>query len=217
MPRVPAPDGRARDAERTRRRILEAALQEFSAKGISGARVDAIAERATVNKRMLYYYFGSKDGLFRAVLRQRLSDSAAHQASARPSPGPAVGGESLVALDAWMAASPEYVRLLMWEALERGDAPVEEEEARRTIYDGWISRVSADQRAGRLPAGIDPVELVLAELALALFPHAFPQLVRLATGRTSEDPPDEAARLRSLQWLGERLGDPEAGGAGLLD
>ena len=54
-----------RDPEATKARILAAAVREFSAKGISGARVDAIAARARVNKRMLYYYFESKEGLFR--------------------------------------------------------------------------------------------------------------------------------------------------------
>src|SRR5918911_2945455 len=64
-----------RDALATQRRILNAALKEFAAKGIAGARVDAIAARARTNKRMLYYYFGSKDGLFREILRQRLARS----------------------------------------------------------------------------------------------------------------------------------------------
>ena len=63
-----------RDPEATKERILAAALHEFSAKGISGARVDAIASRAKVNKRMLYYYFGSKDELFREILRRRLAE-----------------------------------------------------------------------------------------------------------------------------------------------
>ena len=58
-----------RDPDRTRSRILAAALAEFSSKGFAGARVDAIARRAKGNKRMLYHYFGDKEGLFRAVLR----------------------------------------------------------------------------------------------------------------------------------------------------
>ena len=66
-----------RDPEATKARILAAAVREFSAKGISGARVDAIAERAHVNKRMLYYYFESKEGLFREILRRRLAEGAA--------------------------------------------------------------------------------------------------------------------------------------------
>ena len=57
-----------RDPERMRRRILEAATAEFAREGLAGARVDRIAARAGANKRMLYYYFGSKEDLFLAVL-----------------------------------------------------------------------------------------------------------------------------------------------------
>jgi AcrR family transcriptional regulator len=59
-----------RDPEGTRRRILEAATEEFASGGLSGARVDQIARRALTNERMLYYYFGSKEQLFIAVLEQ---------------------------------------------------------------------------------------------------------------------------------------------------
>jgi AcrR family transcriptional regulator len=59
-----------RNPERTARQILEAATAEFSDKGLGGARVDAIAERAKTNKRMLYHYYGNKEGLFIAVMEQ---------------------------------------------------------------------------------------------------------------------------------------------------
>ena len=59
-----------RDPEGTRRRILDAATAEFARGGFAGARVDRIAKGAEANERMLYYYFGSKEGLFRAVLEQ---------------------------------------------------------------------------------------------------------------------------------------------------
>jgi AcrR family transcriptional regulator len=62
-----------RDPEGTRRRILLAATEAFSAGGLSGARVDRIARRAETNERMLYYYFGSKEQLFVAVLEHALS------------------------------------------------------------------------------------------------------------------------------------------------
>jgi AcrR family transcriptional regulator len=57
-----------RDAEGTRSKILDAATVEFSRLGLGGARVDAIAKRAKVNKRMIYHYFGSKDNLFLVVV-----------------------------------------------------------------------------------------------------------------------------------------------------
>ena len=57
-----------RDAERTQQAILAAAKVEFAEKGLAGARVDTIAEQSGANKRMLYYYFGSKEDLYIAVL-----------------------------------------------------------------------------------------------------------------------------------------------------
>src|ERR1700679_1832531 len=63
-----------RNPGRTRERILSAALKEFAAKGFAGARVDVIAKRAAINKRMLYHYFGDKEDLFKAVLRRKISE-----------------------------------------------------------------------------------------------------------------------------------------------
>lgn len=62
-----------RDPEGTRRRILLAAAEEFATGGLFGARVDQIARRAETNERMLYYYFGSKEQLFTAVLEYAFS------------------------------------------------------------------------------------------------------------------------------------------------
>ncbi|SIT46307.1 Transcriptional regulator [Paraburkholderia piptadeniae] len=62
------------DPEETKRNILEVATQEFSSMGLAGARVDAIAERTNTTKRMLYYYFGSKEGLYEAVLEKVYGD-----------------------------------------------------------------------------------------------------------------------------------------------
>jgi AcrR family transcriptional regulator len=59
-----------RDAERSQAAILAAAMQEFAQHGLGGARMDAIAEKAQLNKRLIYYYFQDKDQLFQAVLEQ---------------------------------------------------------------------------------------------------------------------------------------------------
>jgi AcrR family transcriptional regulator len=61
---------RKNDPERTREDILRIATEEFSAYGLSGGRVDAIAEKTKTSKRMIYYYFGSKEGLYLAVLEK---------------------------------------------------------------------------------------------------------------------------------------------------
>ena len=70
---------RAYDPEETKRNILEIATEEFAAMGLTGARVDAIAERTDTTKRMLYYYFGSKEGLYAAVLEKVYGDIRAFE------------------------------------------------------------------------------------------------------------------------------------------
>jgi len=61
-------------ADRTKADILAVATEEFATYGLSGARVDAIAERTRTSKRMIYYYFKGKEGLYRAVLEQAYSE-----------------------------------------------------------------------------------------------------------------------------------------------
>ena len=65
---------RTRDADRTREQILRAAMAEFAGHGFGGARMEAIAERSGVNKKLIYYYFEGKDELFLAVLEQTYAD-----------------------------------------------------------------------------------------------------------------------------------------------
>src|SRR5918997_4409006 len=63
-----APRGRKNDPERVKQDILKIATEEFARNGLTGARVDAIADRTRTTKAMIYYYFGSKEGLFAAVI-----------------------------------------------------------------------------------------------------------------------------------------------------
>ena len=66
--------GRKNNPEQTRKDILQAAIVEFVSQGLSGARVDAIAERTKTSKRMIYYYFGSKEQLYVEVLEKLYGD-----------------------------------------------------------------------------------------------------------------------------------------------
>ena len=188
-----------RDPEATKARILAASLREFSAKGISGARVDAIAARAKVNKRMLYYYFDSKEGLFREILRRRL-----HERSATLRTTGAADQDRLAERQARVIDETQYARLLMWEALETNpDRPVNEE-IRREFFQAWVEAVEEEQRAGTLPADLDAAQLVLSEICLTMGPMVLPQLTQLITGLSVRDPEFLARRqefLRALRWL----------------
>ncbi len=192
-----------RDPEGTKRRILDAALDEFAAKGLDGARVDAIAARAGVNKRMLYYYFGSKDHLYRAVLRNRLADRAPTEVQ-RDQTGP----DRLAELQDRLIRprEREYIRLLMWEAIERaGRGRIEDEALRRAGIERWIDAVKQAQAEGSMPADLDPEQVVLSELALTIFPLAFGQLTRIVTGRSPTDPRFVEERRAFLSQLARHI------------
>src|SRR5471030_869475 len=102
-----------RNPGRSRRRILSAALREFAAKGFAGARVDVIARRAAINKRMLYHYFGNKVKLFRAVLRHKIAERRAWAGN--------LPGDPAERLPFWFKTGcndADCIRLLEWEALQ---------------------------------------------------------------------------------------------------
>src|SRR5712675_1211784 len=105
--------GATRNPERTRERILAAALREFAAKGFAGARVDGIARRAAINKRMLYHYFGNKEKLFRAILRHKIAERRAWAAGLTSDPA-----ERLPFWFKTACADADWIRLQEWEALQ---------------------------------------------------------------------------------------------------
>jgi TetR/AcrR family transcriptional regulator len=172
-----------RDPERTRERIRAAALKEFSAKGFAGARVDAIAHRAAVNKRMLYHYFGNKERLFRAVLRHKIAE---RQAWAEAAPGEPT--ESLPLGFDLACRDMDWIHLLEWEALQGGNEPVMDELQRREAAARAVERIRRRQASGHLSGEFDPRHVLLAMIGLANYPVAFPQITRLVMGRQVSDP-----------------------------
>ena len=176
------PKAGGRNPQQTQLRILEAALLEFAAKGFAGARVDVIARRARINKRMLYHYFGSKEGLFREVLRRKISERAAWLASAPEDPA-----ERLPVWFQLACRDREWVQLLQWEALQWGEKKVIDDERRAESVGKAVERVRQQQAKGLLDAELDPAQLLLSMMALTAYPLAFPQLARLATGLSVSD------------------------------
>lgn len=87
MPPAAAPRTKVRDADVSRARVFAAAAEEFAARGFDGAKVDRIAERAGVNKAMLYYHFTDKAALYRAVVGEMFASSAAAMTSLRAAGG----------------------------------------------------------------------------------------------------------------------------------
>ncbi|MFC9285108.1 TetR family transcriptional regulator [Streptomyces sp. NPDC057052] len=104
----------AGNAEQTKARILEAALEEFSAYGIAGARVDRIARRVGCNKNLLYIYFGNKEALFTTVLERNL-EKVYEEIPFTPDDLP---GYAAAVFDFAMS-HPDLMRLMLWSSLEQ--------------------------------------------------------------------------------------------------
>ncbi|HXT42065.1 MAG TPA: TetR family transcriptional regulator [Candidatus Angelobacter sp.] len=195
----------ARDPGRTRERILAAALKEFSDNGFAGARVDVIARRAAINKRMIYHYFGNKEELFRAVLRRKIAERQAW--------GEATPEEPSKSLPLWFdlaCQDADWIRLLEWEALRGGEKPVLDEAERRAVAQGAVERIRRRQTSGHLSSEFDPRHVLLAMIGLTTYPVAFPQLTRLITGRQVSDAQFQKERRDFLRKFAVALSPSKA-------
>ena len=167
-------DPRTRDDDRTQQEILAAAMDEFAERGLGGARIDSIAERAGVNKRLIYYYFGGKDELFLAVLEQTYRDiREAERALHLELTDPADAVRRLVAFT-WnhYLAHPEFLTLLNSENLHRA-RHLKQSKRIREMNSPLIQTLGdvleRGRRKGVFRGGVDPVHLYISIAGLSYF------------------------------------------------
>jgi AcrR family transcriptional regulator len=164
IPLPPPPVPRARNADLSQIAILEAARDEFAQHGLGGARVDRIAERAAVNKRLIYYYFGNKDELFLAVLEDtylhiREAERALHLTDLPP-----VDAIRRLAEFTWnyYLEHPEFITLLNSENLH-GATHLAQSQRIREMNSPLIETLARILERGRAEGafrgGVDPVHL----------------------------------------------------------
>jgi len=177
--RINVPDARAngdrsRDAEATRENILEIATEEFADKGLSGARIDKIAERTSTSKRMIYYYFGGKEALYRAVLQReymRIRYAEAAIARDRLAPERAVAEIVRQSFDSHMER-PTFIRLVMNENIHRAEH-LKHVPGLRRLNKAMISSLdellSRGMKEGVFRAGIDALDLHTNITALCFY------------------------------------------------
>lgn len=164
----------SRDPEGVRRNILDVATREFAEKGYSGARVDEIAAKTDTSKRMIYYYFGDKEGLFVAVLEDAYAGIRRIEQT--------LNLEGLAPVDAlrrlaeftfdYQNANPDFVRLVMVENIHNGvhlgrsdriqGLNVSVIEALSDVYDRGVA-------AGIFREGLDVIDLHMTISALCFF------------------------------------------------
>jgi AcrR family transcriptional regulator len=165
---------RARDADRTRAEILEVATREFADRGYAGARVDEIADRMRTTKRMIYYYFGSKEGLFVAVLeRAYTAIREAEQAVDVDHLEPQAAIRRLAELTFDHHEShPDFIRLVSIENIHRAEHMARSEAIARlgTPATDLIARILERGRAaGVFRSDVDAVDLHMLISAFCVF------------------------------------------------
>src|SRR4051794_12527358 len=176
MARDPSPAGeeRTRDADRSQSTILAAACDEFAEHGLGGARVDRIAERAGLNKRLIYYYFEDKEKLFQAVLEQAYRDIRAEEAKLHLldlDPPKAVRRLVEFTWDYYLQ-HPEFMTLLNSANLHRARHLAESKRARELnspLIETLAGVLERGRRAGNFRGGVDPVQLYVSIAGLAYF------------------------------------------------
>ncbi len=174
MDRATPDKPRTRDAEATKARILAAAKREFAKNGLGGARVDVIAEKARANKRMIYHYFGSKEGLFQTVLEAAYMDIRnAEQKLNLDHLEPRAALERLVRFTwEYYLKNPEFITLVNSENLHRAKH-LKTSEAVKVISRRFVAIVAAlldrGVAAGVFRPGIDPVQLNITIAAIGYY------------------------------------------------
>jgi TetR/AcrR family transcriptional regulator len=196
--RSPTGQERKRDPERTRERILDAAVVEFGEHGFAGARISAIARRAGVNEQLISYYFDSKEGLYRA-LQQRWQMISAD--ASRPELPIADVVAAFLRLN---VEQRSFARLLAWDGLAHtgGDGVVQD-----AYFAEMVEELVRRQRAGELANDLDPAHVLLMLFAAALAPTVIPQIASQLTGLSADSAEFQAAYADQLRRVVERLAD----------
>ena len=198
--RSPRGQDRKRDPERTRERILDAAVVEFSEHGFSGARISAIAARAGVNQQLISYYFDGKEGLYGALHdRWRLVSAGASQPD-RPM------ADVVAAFLRLSVEQRAFARLLAWDGLADTGSDAGEPEP---YFTEMVEDVRRRQRAGEIADELDPAYVLLVLFAAALAPTVIPQIARRITGLAADSPQFQTAYAKQLRRVVERLADPK--------
>jgi TetR/AcrR family transcriptional regulator len=198
--RSPDPAERQRDAERTRHRIVDAALAEFAEKGAAGARVRSIAERAGVNSQLISYYFGGKEGLYQEVVRgwhQREDTIGAQQLS--------LADLVIAYLDTGFD-QPEFMRIFLWEGLTGGAFP--DVAADGDGEDPDVTALRERQAAGELAEDLDPAYVLLLFMAAVLTPWAMPQTIERICGVKAESEEFRTRFAQQLRLIAAHLAGP---------
>ncbi|MEO8390873.1 TetR family transcriptional regulator [Polaromonas sp.] len=194
---------RSRDADRSQQTILLAARDEFALYGLAGARVDRIAERADINKRLIYYYFKSKDDLFLAVLESTYADiRAAEQKLHLDEMDPVEAIRELVSFTwHYYLEHPEFISLLNSEN-QHNAAHLKKSSRIQEMNSPLVQMLDTVLERGRrqdlFRAGVDPIQLYISIASICYFYLSNNQTLSTIFGRDLRAPKAMAQRLSHM-------------------
>lgn len=160
--------------QKTKENILRIATEEFSQKGLAGARIDEIAARTASSKRMIYYYFGGKDALYLAVLERAYSRiRTQEQASRFEEMDPEEAMRAIIGHNFdYHHENPEFVRLVMNENIHQGENIRKipgMRERNQSVINQLATILDKGVAKGVFRSGIDPIELHMTISALSFY------------------------------------------------
>lgn len=163
-----------RDPEATKRSILDAAIKEFSSYGLGGARVDRIAERANVNKRMLYHYFGNKDDLFLAALEETYADIRSAEQELELENVDPIGSIRRLVVFTWdyYQENPHFLSLLNSENLHKA-VHLKRSKRIQLLHSPFVEMlrriIDKGEQEGVFRKGVDPAQLYVSIASVCYF------------------------------------------------
>lgn len=187
-----------RDSTATKERIMRAAIDEFTAYGLAGGRIDRIAEASGANKRSIYVYFGDKEGLFHAALHHVLSEMIA----AVPLTEDDLAGYAGRLFD-YGLEHPQALRLSAWRQLERPDAGPDD----RGLFARKVEAM-ASSRSQTAASGFNPTDLIVLVNGLTWAWMNSPAGLLSADGSDPTSPERIASHRAAVVEAARRLCEP---------
>jgi AcrR family transcriptional regulator len=165
---------RPRDADRSQKDILDAALAEFAEFGLGGARMDRIADKAGINKRLIYYYFENKESLFLAVLERAYANIRGEEQQLNLTHTEPIEAIRRLIAFTWnhYLAHPEFLTLLNSENLHRA-RHLKQSTKVRTMHSPLVQTIAdvleRGHKSGLFRGGVDPVQLYISIAGISYF------------------------------------------------
>jgi TetR/AcrR family transcriptional regulator len=193
--------GEIRNAERTRKKIIDAAKEEFFKKGYNGTRIDSIAKRAGVKKQLIYHYFKGKDDLMNQTIGNFVTAVPTENLTLPTSPVDIAEFRLKVNTD----YLKDFLKYTAWEAIEELPENSNGKEARQKVLQSYNDDMVKKQELGLVPKELDPALITLMMSSLTIYPLLYNNVTQMITGHTLEEKEFQEKWAHFLRQISERI------------